>query len=129
MLRRMFSLLVAIVFSTVSFLSAEGEPDPITGIEGIVTVSPTRGGPIRKGSEVSNEAPLRNGAFNVANDKGQVASFTTDNDGKFRIVLAPGHYKASLGERRFPRPCGPFEIEVVAGKMTKVEWRCDTGMR
>ena len=24
---------------------------------------------------------------------------------------------------------GPFEADVTAGQMTKVEWRCDTGMR
>jgi hypothetical protein len=31
-------------------------------------------------------------------------------------------------ERRV-RHCGPFAIDVVAGQMTKVEWKCDTGMR
>ena len=24
---------------------------------------------------------------------------------------------------------GPFEVDVVADRMTKVEWRCDTGVR
>jgi hypothetical protein len=24
---------------------------------------------------------------------------------------------------------GPFEVDVVADRMTKVEWRCDSGMR
>jgi hypothetical protein len=24
---------------------------------------------------------------------------------------------------------GPFDVDVAAGQMTKVEWQCDTGMR
>jgi hypothetical protein len=24
---------------------------------------------------------------------------------------------------------GPFDVDVVAGQMTKVEWQCDTGIR
>jgi hypothetical protein len=24
---------------------------------------------------------------------------------------------------------GPFDVDVVAGKMTKIEWQCDTGLR
>jgi Prealbumin-like fold domain len=112
-----------------SISSGETEADRTTGIEGIVTVSPTRPGPIKKGAEAPSAAPLPNAAFSVANDKGQVTSFTTDGDGRFRLSLAPGHYSVSLAEYRFPRPCGPFEIDVVSGKMTEVEWRCDTGMR
>jgi Prealbumin-like fold domain len=95
----------------------------------VVTVSPTRPGPIRAGSEIPNAAPLPNAVFTVRNEKGTVTSFTTDSEGRFRVSLKPGHYVILLAEHRFPRPCGPFDIDVVPGKMVKVEWRCDTGMR
>ena len=100
----------------------------MTGIQGIVTVSPIRPGPVRRGAEAAR-GPLPNAVFTVANDKGTIASFTTGADGRFRVSLQPGHYIVSPAEQRFPRPCGPFRVDVVAGKMTDVEWGCDTGMR
>jgi hypothetical protein len=122
------TILVLLVLSSV-FSLAQTESPSGTGIEGVITVSPTRPGPIRKGSEIRNAAPLPNAVFNVRNEKGIVTSFTTDSEGRFRISLKPGHYVILLAEHRFPRPCGPFDIDVVSGKITKVEWRCDTGMR
>ena len=100
-----------------------------TGIRGVVMVSPIRPGPARKGSESLNAAPLPNAKFSVTNDKGVDTTFTTDNAGRFQIFLKPGNYSVLLAENRFPRPCGPFEVSVEAGKMTDVEWRCDSGMR
>ena len=109
--------------------SGESETGQGTGIEGIVMVSPIRPGPIRKESEAPTKAPLPNAVFSVANEKGTVTSFTTDGEGRFRPSLSPGHYAVSLAENRFPKPCGPFQIDVESGKMTKVEWSCDSGMR
>ena len=124
-LRLFLALLVT--YGSMSF--GQTEPERATGIEGVITVSPTRPGPIRAGSDVPNAAPLPNAVFSVENDKGTVTSFTTDNLGQFRVSLKPGHYVVTLAEHRFPWPCGPFEIDVESAKMTKVEWRCDTGMR
>ena len=103
--------------------------DMTTGIEGMIAVSPIRPGPIRAGSELPNAAPLTNATFRVTSNEGSVTTFTTDTQGHFRVSLKPGHYSVLLAENRFPRPCGPFEIDVEAGKMTEVEWRCDSGMR
>ncbi len=112
-----------------SFLpSAKSETDVASGIEGIVSVSPAHGGPIRVG--VPNSRPLVNAEFVVGNDKGAVAEFKTDEQGQFKISVAPGHYSVSLknkkgGIGRF----GPFDVDVVAGQFAKVEWMCDSGMR
>jgi hypothetical protein len=99
-----------------------------TGIEGVISIGPTHGGPIRAGESAS--APLANFAFVVAGGAGEVAAFTTDGAGHFRIPLAPGRYsiKAREPKARFPR-CGPFEVEVTAAGFNKVTWECDTGMR
>ena len=129
MLRGSFVLFLVLVLVNGNLSSAESEAGRGTGIEGVVMVSPIRPGPIRKGSEVPNVAPLPGALFSVANEKGTVTSFTTDAEGRFRLSLGPGHYVVSLAEYRFPRPCGPYEVEVESGKMTKVEWRCDSGMR
>jgi hypothetical protein len=103
-------------------------PDSGTGIEGVITLGPTHGGPIRPG--IPSSKPFANAEFAVTSEKGQVASFTTDDQGKFRVSLAPGHYTVSLKNRKGGiGHYGPVEVDVVAGKMTTVEWECDTGMR
>jgi hypothetical protein len=98
-----------------------------TGIEGIVSFSPIHPGPTRENEP--NTAPLPNISFAVENDSGTVATFVTDEQGKFRVSLKPGHYKVSVrGEKRIRR-CGPFEVDVAANGMTTVQWQCDSGMR
>jgi hypothetical protein len=123
-------LFLALLITFENMSSGQMDSDRASGIEGIVTVSPARPGPIRAGSDIPDAAPLPNAVFTVGNEKGVVVtSFTTDSEGRFRVSLKPGHYVVTLAEHRFPRPCGPFEIDVESAKMTKVEWRCDTGMR
>jgi len=112
-----------------SFLCLGQTPSPSgTGLEGVITVAPIHPGPTREG--MPDSGPLAGAAFSVANEAGRVTSFTTDDQGRFRILLAPGHYTVSIqNKERRVRGCGPFAVDVVAAKMTKVEWRCDTGMR
>jgi hypothetical protein len=100
-----------------------------SGIQGIITIRPIRPGPIRAGSDLPDTAPLPSATFTVSTENEPVRSFTTDEQGRFRILLKPSHYVVALAENRFPRPCGPFEIDVVPGKMTDVQWRCDSGIR
>ena len=103
---------------------AEGE----SGIEGVITISPAQPGPIRAGAAGSK--PLANTTFVVENKGGDVASFTTDDQGRFRVVLSPGKYKVSLKERKSSiGHFGPFEVEVASGKITNVQWECDSGIR
>ena len=91
-------------------------------------ISPTKPGPIR--ADAPGSQPLANATFVVENEKGEVASFTTDDQGSFRIPLPPGHYKVSIkGRRSSIGRFGPFEADVVSGKMTRVQWECDTGIR
>ncbi len=59
-----------------------------------------------------------------------MTSFTTDEQGHFRISLDPGHYKVSMKDKKSGiGQYGPFAVDVVAGRMAKVEWNCDTGLR
>jgi hypothetical protein len=99
------------------------------GITGVIMVTPIRPGPIKAGSESPAAAPLPNAKFSVSSDEQKVATFTTDAEGRFEVLLKPGRYVVFLAENRFPKPCGPFEVNVESGKMTRVEWRCDSGMR
>jgi hypothetical protein len=122
LLRRFPAILL---FTIVSACFSLGETE--TGIEGVITISPIRPGPAQVG--VPNQAPLANTAFVVKNDSGPVTSFATDAQGQFHVSLKPGDYTVSLQATKPGSRCGPFEVSVVAGKMTTVEWRCDSRMR
>jgi len=127
----MQSLSIALLLSiALSCSLAQTQPtsDVKTGVEGVITVSPVHGGPAQLG--VPNSRPLANTDFVIQNDKGPVTSFTTDDQGQFRVSLAPGHYTVSIKQRRGGiGRYGPFDVDIAAGQMTKVGWQCDTGMR
>src|SRR5256885_10042819 len=99
-----------------------------TGIEGVITLSPTHPGPVRPG--MISSKPVANMAFVVGNENGAIAEFTTDGQGHFKVSLTPGHYTVTKkDQQKGIGRYGPFDVDVTAGQMTKVEWHCDTGMR
>ena len=123
-----FSTVLAFLIMSALFSPGQNPSGAETGIEGVITISPTQAGPVRDDSPPSR--PLANAAFAVENEKGEVASFTTDGQGHFRTSVPPGHYKVSMkGRKSSIGRFGPFEVNVVAGKMTKVQWECDSGIR
>ncbi len=104
------------------------KPEPGTGIEGVISVSPIHGGPTRVG--VPDSRPLANTAFVVKKGDDTVTSFKTDGQGRFRIFLDSGHYTILMkGGKRGIGHYGPFEVDVAAGQIKQVQWNCDTGMR
>ena len=99
-----------------------------SGIEGVITISPANPGPIR--ADAPGSIPLANAIFAVEKNNGEVTSFTTDGQGRFRVSLRPGHYKISLkGRKSSIGHFGPFEADVAPGEMTNVQWECDSGIR
>ena len=99
-----------------------------SGIEGVITISPANPGPIR--ADALGSVPLANATFVVEKNNGEVTSFITDDQGRFRVSLSPGHYKISLkGRKTTIGRFGPFEADVAPGKMTNVQWECDSGIR
>jgi hypothetical protein len=124
-LRMILALLVACACTS---SAQKTPPEAATGIEGVITISPSHPGPTREG--INNSAPVAGTAFSVQNENGVITSFTTDNEGRFHLLLKPGHYNVSPTDRqRGIRRFGPWEVDVVAGKITKVEWHGDSGMR
>jgi Prealbumin-like fold domain len=124
------SLIAFLAFADLCYSQPSPTPMPQveTGIEGLITISPIHGGPVRPGIPTSK--PLANTTFVVANARDTVAEFTTDQQGHFRAALAPGHYTVvKKGQQKGIGRYGPFDVDVTAGQVTKVEWRCDTGMR
>lgn len=102
--------------------------DGPTGIDGIISVSPIRGGPTRQGD--SDSKPLSNMVFEVKQGGRVLSSFKTDDRGHFRLSLEPGRYTISRKDWESALGSyGPFEVDVSKGKMTKVDWKCDSGLR
>lgn len=133
-MRKLYSLSIFVGLLTLfsRFVLAEipstPKPEPETGLEGVIWVGPIQGGPSRQG--VPDSRPLANIEFLVEKENSTVASFKTDDQGRFRISLASGHYtisrkdgKAAVGSY------GPFEVDVAAGQIKRVQWNCDTGIR
>ena len=103
-------------------------PEPGTGLEGSISLHNISGGPVRQG--VPDSKPLANTTFVVKKEDLTIASFTTDDQGRFRISLPPGHY--SISKKDWTSRVGffgPFEVEIGAGQTKKVQWNCDTGMQ
>ena len=127
-LRNVRSVLVFLIMAA-CFSSGQTQSGSGTGIEGVITFSPTQPGPIR--ADAPSSKPLANTTFVVENGKGaEVASFTTDEQGRFRVPLAPGHYTVSKkGKKGGIGRYGPFDVDVLADQMTRVTWECDTGIR
>jgi hypothetical protein len=119
-----FGLVVMAICTTAGQTSSGGE----SGIEGVISISPARPGPVRV--DEAGSVPLANATFVIENNSREIASFTTDDKGHFRAAVPPGHYKVSLkGRKSSIGRFGPFEVDVVAGKMTNVQWECDSGIR
>ena len=123
-----FTIIVAALIALFAMTAvAETTPAATSGIEGTVLVSPSRPGPITK--DGPSVAPVRNVQFLVKAGDATVKTFTTDSEGRFQVVLPPGHY-VIVREGAAPRiGRWRFEADVVAGQMTKVNWTADSGMR
>jgi hypothetical protein len=106
---------------------AETQPSTTSGIEGTISVSPIRPGPITK--DGPSVAPVRNTPFLVKAGDATIKTFTTDGEGRFQVALQPGHYV--IVKEGAPIRIGSwrFEADVLAGQMTKVNWTADSGMR
>jgi len=111
---------------------AESQPTPPpeagTGLEGSISLHNISGGPVRQG--VPDSKPLANTTFVVQQGDLTIASFTTDDQGRFQISLPSGHYSISKKDWKSRVGFyGPFEVDLVAGQIKKIQWNCDTGMQ
>src|SRR6266508_1220267 len=119
---RKFPIILVFLIMTASFSSGQTQSGSGTGIQGVITFGPTQAGPIR--ADTPGSKPLANTTFVVEDEKGaEVASFTTDDQGRFRVPLAPGHYTVSRkGKKGGPGRFGPFDVDVRKDQMTSVTW-------
>lgn len=133
-MRNPYRLLIVVSLLALSCRAGLAQPpstpraESETGVQGVILVSPIHGGPSKRGDPDS--APLANTEFLVVKENSTVASFKTDDQGRFQVSLPAGHYTISKkGGKPAIGGYGPFEVEVAAGQVKKVQWTCDSGMR
>jgi hypothetical protein len=103
-------------------------PEEGSGLEGSIFLQSISGGPVKQG--VPDSKPLANTTFVVKKGDLTITSFTTDDQGRFRISLPSGHYTVSKKDWNSRVGFyGPFPVDVTAGQIKKVQWNCDTGMQ
>src|SRR5204863_9295781 len=126
---RKFRIILVFLVMSGCFSSGQTQSGSGTGIEGVITFGPTQGGPIK--ADTPSSKPLANATFVAENEKGrEVGLFTTDDQGRFRVPLSPGHYTVSKEGKKYGIVhYGPFEVDVVVGRMTKVQWEWVEGLR
>ncbi|MFN2622311.1 MAG: hypothetical protein ABR611_05645 [Chthoniobacterales bacterium] len=122
--------MAALFFALIPFMTLAATPtaSPLSsGIEGVILISPSHPGPVRK--DQPDAAPAANVTFAVMREDARITSLTTDSEGRFRVSLPPGHYTvlrddpgARIGHWR-------FEADVKPGEVTTIRWTADSGMR
>jgi Prealbumin-like fold domain len=123
-----FRIVLPVLALSSWFFEAQAQSVSGTGIEGVITIGPIRPGP--PSDVIPSSKPLANATFAVESENRVITSFTTDEQGRFRILLEPGHYTVSMKDKKGAMGrYGRFDVHVIAGQMTKVEWQCDTGLR
>jgi hypothetical protein len=133
-MRKSYPLLIPVVllalFSRFALAETHSTPKPEaeTGLEGVILAGPIQGGPSRQG--VPDSRPLANTEFLVEKENRTVASFKTDDQGRFQVSLPSGHYTISRKDWNAKMGSyGPFEVDVAVGQIKTVQWNCDTGIR
>ena len=128
-MNRAFSLFLPPALLCLTFMIADAETSPpsASGIEGVILMSPAQPGPLRKDGPES--APVANISFSLEKQEQSVGSITTDAEGRFKVLLPPGHYVISRKDPGARIGHWKFEADVVAGEVTKVRWTGDSGMR
>ncbi|MDQ6808437.1 MAG: hypothetical protein M3Z64_03280 [Verrucomicrobiota bacterium] len=117
--------------AVVAFLPLVMMADPVipgaSGVEGVISVSPSHAGPSRR--DTPDSAPVADMPFVVKKGDATIASFTTDAKGHFQVSLPPGHYIVLREDAGAAIGHWQFEVDVAAGEMAKVTWTGDSGMR
>ncbi len=125
-----FALTLAAALSlSVSCQAMDSPAADSSGIEGQVLRTNAQPGPIRQGEPT--EVPF-SATFRVLNADGEeVLTFTTDEDGRFKVVLPPGDYTiVPADDAPVFRPSTQKKtVTVEKDAFTELRLVFDTGMR
>jgi hypothetical protein len=102
------------------------QPSVPSGLRGLVTRSPIT--PVCK-QGLPCSAPARNTTL-VFKRNGSIVRTRTGNDGRYRVVLAPGSWSVQTGQiPRIGTGVRPGTVRVITGRFRVVNLNIDTGIR
>jgi hypothetical protein len=121
------SLLVALLALVACGASAGEERVLDAGVRGTVRLGPSC--PVVIAGSPCPDRPFV-GAVSASDTNGEVARVQTDEHGRFRMPLAPGHYTlVAVVEGGGPPTAKPETVRVRVGRFTRVALTVDTGIR
>ena len=121
---RTAALLVGL--AALSLLSAASASTTPTGLRGIVTLSPTR--PVCIEGQACSK-PAVGVVLRFSQGGRLLGRVTTAADGAYRITLRRGSYVVTFRPRAPTRTISPSLVRVVGGRMTRIDFEIDTGVR
>jgi len=98
-----------------------------SGVRGTVTAGPTC--PVQRADSSCPPRPLQ--VEVVAHDSTGAVTGTTESgaDGSYAMSLPPGYYELEVPSQGGATRCAVTEATVEAGKVTRADISCDTGIR
>jgi hypothetical protein len=98
-----------------------------SGVLGVVQAGPTC--PVERVGSPCPDRPFP-GTVRATGLDGATAEVNTDDQGRFRLALAPGTYVVTVVTTTGPPPAAePQTVQVKAGSFTQVTINVDTGIR
>jgi len=100
-----------------------------SGVHGVVTLSPTCGGPQREG-DAPCQAPYADAEVRLISASGAtVASTRTSSAGHYLLFAPVGHYRVQVTTPVRITRCPSPDVVVEEKRMNVVDIDCDSGMR
>lgn len=109
-----------------SRVAPSGDGGLPSGLRGVVTKSPTR--PVCLAGEPCSAPAARVTLAFLRQDR-LAARATTDDRGRYRVLLRPGSYEVRGPRLGIGRGIRPAAARVTAGRVTTVNFSLDTGIR
>jgi hypothetical protein len=123
---------IAVIVAGAAIAGCSGNGDSAnlasSGIRGAVVIGPTCAVQ-RVGQRCADEpyaTELR--IVDLKNDE-QVATVTSDANGRFEVALAPGQYRIEPASSRSPPSAAPVDVEVAAQRYAAIRIHFDSGIR
>jgi hypothetical protein len=99
-----------------------------SGVEGTVSASPTC--PVERVDQPCPPRAVETDVRVMRADGTLAAQTHSGADGRFRVDVAPGHYRLEADYPSGPgRGCTPVDVVVEPGGFTHADIDCDTGIR
>lgn len=124
---RRIGVVVVLLALAAAACARGGAGDGTQGVRGVVLRGPMC--PVEQKGSPCPEEPVPDARITVLRDGEAVTIATSDRDGRFEIVLAPGRYTLEVEPGAAGLFAKPVEVDVPAGSFVRVDLVIDTGIR